>query len=143
MQLLALSYRPNQVIAVWPKEQALIIDGQRVTIGADDLRASVTAEPSMSLPLDHAELEGHALTIGLPMGAVTVEKLVLAARQGARGLNNQDLALVATRPGPDAALRAIFDPQGHLPPQADELRVRRVPRSTAASTARSLKHPHG
>jgi hypothetical protein len=123
LQLLALSYRPNQVIAVWPQEQTITLDGRDLRVNAESLRASVTTEPTLSLALDHAEVEGLTLGVDVPPGRVIADKLILAARQAGRGLNSYDLALVATRPGPDAALRRMLDPAGALPPAAEEIRI--------------------
>ncbi|MEZ5887018.1 MAG: DUF2125 domain-containing protein [Paracoccaceae bacterium] len=124
LQLLALSYRPNQVIAVWPKEQSIRIAGEPLSIRSDDLRASIATEPTLSLPLDHAEVEGHRVEVARAPGlSLAVDKLILAARPSGRGQSSYDLAAVLTGLTPGAVLRGLVDPGATLPAAAEELRL--------------------
>ena len=43
VQVFALSYRPNRIIAAWPDMQSLAVGGQRLDIAAQGLRASASA----------------------------------------------------------------------------------------------------
>ncbi|MCY1126121.1 DUF2125 domain-containing protein [Frigidibacter sp. RF13] len=146
LQLLALSYHPNQVIAVWPKEQSVRIAGEPLTIRSEDLRASVATEPTLSLPLDHAEVEGHQVEIARAPGlSLTVEKLILAARPSGRGQSSYDLAALLTGLAPGAVLKGLIDPGVTLPAAAEELRLqaaadfdRRIDKATLASPPRLL-----
>lgn len=56
-QVLTLSYTPHRFIAVWPHEQVLARPDQRLTITSEDMRASISFVPGLSLPLDHATFE--------------------------------------------------------------------------------------
>ncbi|MCV2869505.1 DUF2125 domain-containing protein [Defluviimonas sp. WL0002] len=56
LQVFALSYRPNQIIAVWPNEQSLTVAGQRIELKAEDMRASALFGTETKLPLDHAQM---------------------------------------------------------------------------------------
>lgn len=63
VQVVALAYRPNRAIVVWPDTQTVTLPGQRLDVRSSDLRASVTLRPLPDLPLDHATLDGTALAI--------------------------------------------------------------------------------
>lgn len=124
VQLFALSYRPNHLIAVWPDEQVLTIGGDTVTLRSTDLRASVTLGASLGLPLDHAELEGHGIDLTSGLGwQLLAEKLVFATRQATSGAKSHELALVLTGFAPGNDLRRLIDPEGKLPALADTTRA--------------------
>lgn len=53
-QILALSYKPNHVIAVWPGVQRLSAPTQKIDITADDFKGSLVVAPHPDLPLDRA-----------------------------------------------------------------------------------------
>ena len=67
-QTLALSYRPNSVIAVWPHDQTLELGQSRFTLRSKDLRASVTLGLAANLPLDHMVLVGQELALSADSG---------------------------------------------------------------------------
>jgi len=56
VQIMALSYRPNQIIAVWPHQQTLRTPSGNYTLQTTDMRASALLLANMRLPLDHANL---------------------------------------------------------------------------------------
>ena len=56
LQLFALSYRPNHLIAVWPHEQSVGVGTQTMTLTTADMRASAVFGYRLDLPLDHATL---------------------------------------------------------------------------------------
>lgn len=58
LQVFALSYRPNEVIVVWPKTFGLIANGIEFETHNEDLRASAAVEFSRDLVLDRATIEG-------------------------------------------------------------------------------------
>lgn len=60
-QLLALSYKPTSVIAVWPHEQSISTPFDKIAVTSQDLRASLTLDAAPRLPLDHATLVGSGL----------------------------------------------------------------------------------
>lgn len=55
-QVFALSYRPNHVIAIWPEEQTLATPSDKLTLTADDMRASIVLRPDTALTLDRTNL---------------------------------------------------------------------------------------
>ncbi len=124
VQFFALAYRPNQLIAVWPHDQTLITGNETLTLNSTDLRASVTLKAGLSLPLDHAELEGHAIDLSSDLGwQLLADKLVLASRQAAPGGQSHELAMVLTSLAPGNDLRRRIDPEGSLPALADTARA--------------------
>ncbi|MEV8466180.1 DUF2125 domain-containing protein [Fluviibacterium sp. DFM31] len=56
-QILALSYKPHHVIAVWPDRQRLATPNQKIDITSETLRGSVVFEPGPSLALDRSTVE--------------------------------------------------------------------------------------
>ncbi len=123
LQVLALSYRPNQVIAVWPHEQSLTLGPAELGLTSEDLRASVALGASLSLPLDHAEVEGHGLTLSAgPELSVHADKLIFATRPS-EGPASHQAALVLTGLAPAPALRSRIDPASRLPAVLEELRA--------------------
>lgn len=82
VQLFALSYRPNRVIAVWPEEQTVTLAGQAVTITSDRLRASAAVGLSTEFPLNEATVEGDALSLRSDGGwTLSMGTLLAAIRQ--------------------------------------------------------------
>jgi len=51
LEVLALSYRPNKLIVVWPETQSFDTPQGTATLRADDLRANVDAAAATDLPL--------------------------------------------------------------------------------------------
>lgn len=123
LQLLALSYRPNRLIAVWPPAQRLSVGPATIAIASEDLRASVTLTPNSELPLDHAELAGRGVELATSPGwSLAADRLMLASRRSG-GPQSHEIALVLTalRPGPQ--VKALLDPEGRLPAALPELRL--------------------
>lgn len=56
-QILALSYRPNHIIAVWPDRQSIATPYQTISVTSDTLRGSVAFANGAALTLDHAIIE--------------------------------------------------------------------------------------
>lgn len=54
LQLFALTYRPNHLIAVFPNSQLLSTPEQKITLTSSDMRASVVFAPDPALPLRRA-----------------------------------------------------------------------------------------
>ena len=62
-QLLALSYQPNHVIAVWPNSQTLATPLQKFQISSASMQASLRLGSSTDLPLERANLVADTLLI--------------------------------------------------------------------------------
>lgn len=97
VQVLALSYRPNRVIAVWPPEQQITVAGQPIEVSAQGLRASATAGVSSDLPLDHATLESGVSAVQAEAGwGFGLDRLIAAIRRAGPAPNAYDLFLEAS-----------------------------------------------
>lgn len=124
IQFLALSYRPNNLIAVWAREQTLRLGADQLTLQSDDLRASVTLKANLDLSLDHAEVEGHALKLTSALGwQVLAEKLIIASRQAGADPARHELAMVLTGLAPGNDFRGQIDPARRQPATAEEARL--------------------
>lgn len=92
-QVFALSYRPNHVIAVLPKTQTLVIEGQSLAIASEDLRASAVFGASTAVPLDHAQAVGKAMTFMDDRGnGLGLSELRAAVRKADAASNRYDIA---------------------------------------------------
>ncbi|WP_168771044.1 DUF2125 domain-containing protein [Palleronia sediminis] len=80
LQVMALSYRPNQVIVALPPEQRVEGPFGAALIETERARASATFRPVPALPLDHssAVIEGLSVTSGGV--ALTADELRVATR---------------------------------------------------------------
>lgn len=77
-QLLALSYRPNSVIAVFPPESTIATPDERLALTTSDTKASLTLGASSRLPLQRATLVGSDLMIE-GVETVSLDSLRMAA----------------------------------------------------------------
>lgn len=68
LQVLALSYRPNHVIAALPDRQALQTPLGPATLDGTGFRASAVFGADSQLPLDHAQLVSEAATLAAKAG---------------------------------------------------------------------------
>ena len=71
LQLFALSYRPNHVIAVWPNSQRFATPTQTYDITSSDMRASLVLLPETNLPLDRVRFVSDTIEITSDSGART------------------------------------------------------------------------
>ncbi len=94
-QVLALSYRPNQVIAVWPETQSLRVAGQELEVASQGLRGSATVGLSGDLPLDRATVEGGLSSVTSDAGWGLGFDRLLAAVRATGTANAYDLFLEA------------------------------------------------
>ena len=145
-QILALSYRPNQLIFWAPPEQALRLSGQDFTLKNTDMRASVRFGLAPELPLAEARLTLDAPALSQPgLGLVLqarAARLALASAPALPeapahpayriGLEALDLAGPALgTPVPRltldavAALSAPLDRTLAAPPRPEQLRITR------------------
>jgi len=88
-QILALSYRPNHVIAVWPPEQRIATPAEKFDVTSGDMRASLVLRPDSDLGLERTTL--------------TAENLSIHAEGAAQPTRIAALTLAAERVAVDAA----------------------------------------
>jgi len=94
-QLLALSYRPNQVIAALPPQIGLESVLGTAIITNDKARASMTVQPSPRLPLDHSSLVVDGLAVESAGRTLRIGQLRFATRlpEGAPDPSHQNIGL--------------------------------------------------
>ena len=92
LELFALSYRPNEVIALFPAEQTLILPREEVGIRAEAMRASGRVGLLPAMPLDNVTLESGPLTLAGDRGwQAGLAGLLMALRRSDRGPADYDL----------------------------------------------------
>lgn len=83
-QIMALSYKPNHIIAAWPGKHVVTVNGARYSFESDTARASVRFAPTPRLPLERVQLEATRNRLDGPNGMkATTDLFTLAiARDG-------------------------------------------------------------
>lgn len=115
-QILALSYRPNHIIAVWPNTQLLATPFDKYDITTSQMRASVMLDPDTSLPLARAILDADTMKIAARSGGVTeMTALNGAVQRLPDQLQTYKIALAADGLVPASPWRLQFDPGDSLP----------------------------
>lgn len=121
-QILALSYQPNHVIAVWPDTQLIATPIEKFRIKSRDMRASLRIAPNSRITLERATLTAEFLRItpearSEETTALTALTLAAERQQDATyrlGLSAEGLTL-------SPPWRKQLDPQGLLPTQISGL----------------------
>lgn len=123
-QVLALSYKPHHVIAVWPTEHRISTPRERLTVTSGDMRASLVVEPNTALTLDRATLVAESLGIASSEGWRTgAAEFRLATRQTPVSADTHDIGIEASSVRVAAPLKRRLDPLGALPEDVETLRL--------------------
>lgn len=147
LQLFALSYRPNHVIAVWPDEQTVTLGPETVVVTADDLRASAVFGASAALPLDHAQAVGRGMTLRSRTGwGLGISELRAAIRTRDAAANRHDIATDMTGLAAEGALASVAATLAGKPDAAGWVQLdttatfdRPLDRSAAAEAVRMMR----
>ena len=117
LDILALSYRPNHIIAILPGTQVLATPYQKIEIGAQTLRGSVVFEPDTDLALDRSSFEIANMVVGSSLGwqAEIAQGKFATRRPDEDDPLTHDIAFEATNLTPSDSLRKRLDPAGLLP----------------------------
>ncbi|WP_375689482.1 DUF2125 domain-containing protein [Pseudooceanicola sp. LIPI14-2-Ac024] len=121
-QIVALAYRPNEVIAIFPGDSTLSTPEAQYTITNDDLRASMRVGASSRLPLREARLVGSNIavteedTLGIDTLRVAVELLPGATSDYRIGFYADGITL------PDPFLNRVAG-EVALPPEVTKINV--------------------
>jgi len=92
VQALALSYAPNEVIAILPETQTLELPGQTLTIVAEKLRASTGVAASTDLTYQGFTAEGDKLALNSTLNySIAISRLLAAMRPSAASETSYDL----------------------------------------------------
>lgn len=122
-QILALSYKPNHVIAVWPDRQLVATPLEKYSISSEEMRASLVTGADISLPLDRATLTAESLAVA-PAGTdqpTRIAALTLAVERATASPSTYRLGFRADGLEPSLPWRVRIDPAGSLPDRLDAL----------------------
>ena len=122
-KLLALSYRPNHVIAVFPNDQLFATPQDKFQIKTENMRASAFLGADLRLPLERTTLTTETLssTPASTGEAATAKALRLAMERQATGQPTYRFGLAADGLSPALDWRVQLDPAGRLPDAFDAL----------------------
>lgn len=127
LDVAALAYRPNHLIATLDGEQVIRRGEETIRVDSARLQASLRTRLAAGLPLDRLTAEAEALVLASDAGwGLAVREALAASRRSTEpgaGLFAHDISLAVEGIVPDAALRARIDPAGRLPPEIDSLRL--------------------
>jgi len=121
VQVFALSYRLNHLLAVFAHDQQITAPGLDATIHSEDLRASLVMEAGLDLPLDRLTLVGQALDLDVNATHHQIDTLRAASRRS--DAVRHELAIVLEGALPDPAEMDRLDPQRIWPRRFDLLRL--------------------
>ena len=124
-QLLALSYKPNHIIAVWPGRHSYSTRNDTITITSSLFRGSLIFKPDTALSLDRMQLETTDLILAgeTDWRASAKEASVAFFAHNAPDLppNSYDLYVKALEFSPPATWRDTVDEGGVLPETIPEV----------------------
>lgn len=124
IQILALSYRPNHIIAVLPPAHTLTGPTGPVTITSDDMRGSVVFAADTALTLDHSAFVTQNVALqGDGDWSIALTEARLATRQTLATPNAHDIGFEAMGLTPSGTLRRSFDPGNTLPATVETLKL--------------------
>ena len=138
LQVFALSYRPNEVIVVWPEAQELQIGETSVTLTSGDLRASAHVALGGAFSLEEARLVGSDLAVGLAAETGSAKGILFAVRESLAETQSYDLyldvdevevpglSILAIDIDVTAALSAPLDRNLRAVPQIEGLEIKRA-----------------
>ena len=119
-QVLALSYQPNHIIAIWPRQQTISSPFERILVQSRNMRASVVFEADTALAINRVvlEVDEMALTSTADWDS-SLQQVKLSTRQTLGEPFAHDLDFQARNLKPARVFKAIIDP-GKLLPEAFE-----------------------
>ncbi|WP_239520660.1 DUF2125 domain-containing protein [Pseudooceanicola aestuarii] len=121
-QLLALSYRPTHVIAVWPREMQVATPQAKLPVTNDDLRASLRLEAGTELALIQSNLVASNLAVQTNDPARMDNLRLALARRGDTG-STYRLGVQADGVSPPAALVRRMAGGVALPDAVQEVKI--------------------
>lgn len=124
-QVLALSYQPNHIIAIWPHEQVVSTPDERISVGASQMRASVVFEANTDLALDRTVLIIEEMTLKSTANwSSSLKKATLTTEQTVEEPFAHDIGFLAEEFRPARIFKAIVDPSDLMPDVFDVFKVR-------------------
>ncbi len=124
-RIFMVAYQPNKAVVEWPKVQSLAVPGEVAEITSEQMRASISFIPGVSLALDRATVELDKVDVAGRAGWTAALGRGVAAvwnAEESRGLANAyDVALDGKRIRLAEPLKKLIDPGGVLPAEIDAL----------------------
>ncbi|GHE97724.1 hypothetical protein GCM10016455_17850 [Aliiroseovarius zhejiangensis] len=116
-QILALSYKPHHVIAVWPGIQTIATPEQRIEISGSDLKGSIMVAPTPDLTLERSSIVLADVTMNSTAGWTSaLERGQLATRQLDSGTHRHEIHFEAVNLIPASSFVQSLDADDLLPP---------------------------
>ena len=123
-QIFRLSYTPTHVIAVWPKTQLVATPNQKITINAEDARASLVFEDASEWGLDRSNFSGQVISFQSDKGwTADVGSVALATRASERVEGAVDVGLNATTIRPASPALGQLADMGIVPGSLDHIQI--------------------
>lgn len=105
LQVFAMTWKPWHVIAALPSGQVITLPDQKVTLGSENLRASVQVRPSTALALNELVGEAAGVTLTSDAGwAMAINTALVSMAEDATRANSYRLGLRVREIAPDAAV---------------------------------------
>ncbi|WP_411891489.1 DUF2125 domain-containing protein [Yoonia sp. SDW83-1] len=121
LQVFALSYQPNKVIAAFPPDHSLRLGDQTLQLMTEDFRASAGVKANTDLSFDAATIESGALSVMSDFGWVAAIERALIATRATDAPNTYDVYMDADGLILPADLIAQIDPKNQLADVIDRL----------------------
>ena len=122
-QIFALTYKPNHIIAVWPKSQRFLTPGAKYDIASENMRASLVMAPETRLALERANLVAEAMAISQGDATSTLDGMQLAISRLDGATQEYRLAVNVDGLMPSLPAGVTLRTGGTLPRQLDALRA--------------------
>lgn len=125
-QILSLSYRPSEVIAVWPDTQTLATPDEVISVASGPMRASIALDANPSLPLERTTVEVIDARFSSTAGwqtALAAGQLSMRRTPQAVTPASYDLFLHMQDFTPDAGFLAVLPAAARLPAVIAAVRV--------------------
>lgn len=122
-QILALSYKPGHIIAVWSNSQSFSTPSAKYDIASENMRASIILAPKAKLPLKRANLVAEAMAITTNDSITTFDGVQLAISRREEATQEYRLAVNVDGLMPPLPPGITLQTGGTLPRRLDALRA--------------------
>ena len=122
-QLLTLSYKPNEIIAIWPLTQVIATPQTRYDILAAKMQGSLRVGAATSIPLEEAIFVIDGPRVRTNEWLTEAENLRFALRETEERQSTYDLGLETEKLNLPVRVRRMLDPAGLQPDAFEKLRL--------------------
>lgn len=123
-QILALSYKPHHIIAIWPDSQTLATPFETISITSKNMRASLVFEPGLDLAVQRASIVADEFALQSDAGwTAKSADGQLALRQTPAATNSYDVSFEAHLLEPASQILNVLDPANILPDHLQVLKI--------------------